>query len=380
MRLGFDAIRAFRNSTGLGNYARFVLQALIEHAGEHDYMLYTPRVEARADLHFLDGQSNVHVRTPPTWAVGRLGRDAFRVFRQGAQAWRDGVDLYHGLTHEIPRDLRRHGVRSVVTMHDVLWRTMPQTYRWADRQIYDWKYGYSVLAADAVIAVSRATATAVREAWPLASDRVHVVHQGCHEAFRRPAAEADIRRVGAALGLPRDYLIQVGTVEERKNAALSVRALAALPPDLRCPLVLVGRPTAYADEVRQMAQRLGVADLLQIHQGLPLPDLVALVHGARLALYPSLGEGFGIPVLEAMSCGCPVITTDGEVFREVGGPAPLYIDPADAEGLADAIRRVLTERELADAMTQQGVARAADFSPARIAAELMSVYRQVLPA
>ncbi len=380
MRFGFDAIRAFRNSTGLGNYSRFVLQALIEHAGEHDYVLYTPRVEARDDLRFLDDRPNIHIRTPPKWAFGRLGRDVFRVFGLGAQARRDGIDVYHGLTHEIPRDLQRRGIRGVVTMHDVLWRTMPQTYRWADRRIYDWKYGHSVLAADAVIAVSRATAEAVLETWPLPSARVHVVHQGCHEAFRQPVAEADTERVRVALGLPADYLLQVGTVEARKNALLSVQALAALPPDLRCPLVLVGRPTAYAEEVRAAAQRLGVGELLQLHQGLPLTDLVALVHGARLVLYPSLGEGFGIPILEAMSCGRPVITTDGEVFREVGGLAPLYVNPADAEALADAIRRVLGDQHMAEDMGRRGLVRAEAFSPSRIAVDLLNVYRRVLAA
>lgn len=380
MIIGFDAIRAFRNATGLGNYARFVLESLIENGGDHRYVLYTPKAERRPDLAFLDGRPDVEVRTPPRWAPGRLGRDAVRVFLQGAQARRDGVDVYHGLTHEIPRDLRRNGVRGVVTMHDVLWRTMPHTYRWADRRIYDWKYGHSVQHADAVIAVSRSTAEAVLEAWRLPPSRVHVVHQGCQAAFRRPVPAGEIERVRTQLGLPADYLVQVGTIEARKNAVLSVRALAALPADLRLPLVLVGRSTDYADEVRRTAAGLGVEGLLRVHHGLPLADLVALVRGARLALYPSLGEGFGIPVLEAMSCGRPVVTSDGDVFREVGGQAPLYVDPLDPGALAAAIRQVLEDEALASAMGSRGRARAEAFAPARIAADLLAVYEHVLAA
>lgn len=377
MRIGFDAIRAFRNATGLGNYARFVIEALLEHETGNDYVLYTPTADRPASLAFLEGRPEVEVRVPPKNRRGRLLKDAWRTFAQGRQAVRDGVDVYHGLTHEIPRDLRRANVPGVVTMHDVLWRTMPETYAWADRRIYDWKYGYSVLHADAVIAVSGATARAVKEHWPIPDDRLHVVHQGCHAAFRRPLGKTAVEEARRRHDLPSRYLLQVGTIEARKNAVASVRALAALPAARRVPLVLVGRPTAYADEVRAAARRWGVEAELRFLRDLPFEQLVALMHGAALVLYPSKGEGFGIPVLEAMTCGRPVITGNAEVFREVGEDAPVYVDPGDIEGLAAAIDRILADPEWAAELGQRGRARAEAFAPARIAADLMAVYRQV---
>lgn len=375
MRLGFDAIRAFRNFTGLGNYSRFVLDALLKACPTAEFHLYTPQATRGGEVDFLHGDPRIRIHEAP--GRGRIARDWHRTFRLGRQVATDGVELYHGLSHELPRDLQRAGVPGVVTMHDVLWRRLPETYPWVDRRLYDWKYGHSCRQADAVIAISRQTADDVQAAWGIPDDRIHVVYQGCHSQFRRSVEVTEAEAIRLRHGLPPAFLLQVGTIETRKNAHRTLEALAALPANRRLPLVLVGRPTSYLKQVRERARTLGVTDLLHVRDSVPFPDLPGLYAAARAVIYPSRFEGFGIPILEAVSVGVPVVTSTGSCFREAGGEAALYADPEDPEAIADALDRALWDESTRTALRSVGRQWQERFSPPRIAADLLAVYRHL---
>jgi glycosyltransferase involved in cell wall biosynthesis len=240
MLLGFDAKRAFQNSTGLGNYSRDVLRVLARHYPEHRYLANGPR---RVAGRLADG---VEPRGPDG-ALGRFIPSLWRVAGLAAQAARDGVELFHGLSNELPLGLTRTGVRSVVSIHDLIFERFPSLYRPVDRRIYRWKFRSASQRADLVVAVSEQTRRDLVELYRIDPARIRVVYQGCHPVFQAPPDPAADQVAAQRLGLPERYLLNVGTVERRKNLLLAVRALPALPG---LPLLVAGRETPYAAEVR----------------------------------------------------------------------------------------------------------------------------------
>ena len=370
MHLGFDAKRAFQNATGLGNYARDVLRILAVQRPGHQYVAYGSRLaQARGQL-----AEGVDPRGPDT-ALGRLAPSAWRLAGLAGQLARDGVELFHGLSNELPLGLERAGVPAVVTMHDLIFERFPELYPALDRRIYAWKARRAVRQARLVIAISRQTADDLTALYGVDPSRVRGVYQGVHPAFQAPPAPGADEAVAARLALPERYLLQVGTVERRKNLGLAVRALPRLPG---IPLLVVGRETPYADEVRAEAARLGVADRLRFLKGVSTAELAALYRRCAVALYPSRYEGFGIPIVEALACGAPVVTTRGGVFPEAGGPGTAYVDPDDDQALAALLGELLADQGRRATMRAAGLAHAAKFRDEAVAEALFAVYREAL--
>ena len=369
MLLGFDAKRAFQNSTGLGNYSRDVLRILARHHPEHRYLAYGPRLVPGRLAEGVEARG-------PDGLLGRLLPSLWRVSGLAAQAARDGVALFHGLSNELPLGIERSGVRSVVSIHDLIFERFPELYRPIDRRIYRWKFRNSAERAGLVLAVSEQTKRDLVDLYRVDPARIRVVYQGCHPVFQAApdpvADEAAARR----LGLPERYLLNVGTVERRKNLLLLVKALPDLPG---LPLLVAGRETAYAAEVRAEAERLGVAGRVRfLGTALPLADLAVLYRRCVAFAYPSIFEGFGIPIIEAHFCGAPVVTSAGGVFPEAGGPGACYVDPADAGALAAALQGILADPDRRAAMRTAGRAYVERFTDRAVAAALMAVYQEAL--
>jgi glycosyltransferase involved in cell wall biosynthesis len=365
VRIGFDAKRAFHNATGLGNYARDVLRILARHAPEHAYLAYNPSSGRIApDL------PGVEERRPRGW-LGRLAPSLWRTRGVVADLAADRVDLYHGLTGELPLGLERSGVAGVVTVHDLIFERFPEWYRPADRAIYRRKTRSAAARARIVVAISEQTKADLVERYDVPPGRIRVVYQGCAPAFREEIPPERLAGVRLRHGLPERFVLAVGTVERRKNLALAVRALAGLPD---VTLVAVGRRTPYADEVEGLARAAGVADRLRILEGVRLADLAALYRLAAASVYVSRFEGFGIPIVEALVSGTPVVTTRGGVFPEAGGAAAAYVDPDDAEGLRAALAEILEDPARAAAMRAAGRAEARRFADGTIAEALLAVY------
>ena len=368
MHLGFDAKRAFQNTTGLGNYARDVLRILAQRRPGHRYVAYGPRPSAGR---LVDG---VALRGPDS-GLGRLAPSVWRTAGLSRQLVRDGVELFHGLSGELPLGVERTGVRAVVTMHDLIFERFPELYGAVDRRIYGWKARRAVRQARVVIAISQQTAGDLTALYGVEPARIRVVYQGCHPAFQAPPSPGADEAAARRLGLPARYLLQVGTVERRKNLGLSVRALARLPG---VELLVVGRETPYAEEIKAEAQRLGVAGQLRFLRGVSTADLAALYRRCLVALYPSRYEGFGIPIVEALSCGAPVVTTRGGVFPEAGGPGSAYVDPDDDQALAALLGELLDDGERRQEMRTAGLVYARNFSDEAVAGALFAVYREAL--
>lgn len=376
MNIAFDAKRITNNATGLGNYSRFVLEALTEYRPENRYLLYSPSI-GRPELYreLLEHRS-VQLHTPHR-ALAFLGGSLWRNYSIPRLVREAKVDLFHGLSNELPLGLyRAQRVGTVVTIHDLAFIRYPQYYKPIDRLLYRRKYGASARAADHVITVSEQTRRDVIDIFGVEEERVTTVYQGCSERFAQIQPE-EVAAARQALRLPQRYMLFVGSIEERKNLLLAVEALAQLQ-DKELHLVAVGRRTPYVQQVLDRARRLGVLSRLHLLHQVGATYLPGIYGGAEVFVYPSRFEGFGIPIIEALNAGIPVIGATGSCLEEAGGPTSLYTDPDNADMLASLIDRVLIDISLRRLMIDEGRSYVERFTPKRIARDLSQVYEQVM--
>lgn len=373
MIIGYDAKRAFRNNSGLGNYSRMVIGGVCrEGHGMVKSLLFTPTTKGR-HTHYFDDIQEVEVRQPRgLWAMaGGLWRSVW----SGLCARREGVDIYHGLSHELPFFLG-NGVKKVVTMHDLIVRRYPKFFKPADRIIHRLKMRHACRVADMVIAISEQTKRDLVDLMHVPEEKIRVVYQSCDPIFWNPPS-ATLPPSHSAVQLPERYIIAVGTVEERKNQVAAVRALALLPEDV-C-LVVVGRPRGhYPQQVRRVAKELGVDHRLIFLQNAAFSDFPALYRGAVASVYMSVFEGFGIPVLESLCCDCPVVTSNVSSMPEAGGEAALYAAPDDYRTLAAHLSRLLSDPAFRNSQIEKGRTQRLKFAPEKVSQDMLALYRSLL--
>lgn len=374
MIIAFDAKRAYQNATGLGSYSRLVLRLLARYAPENRYLLLQPRMPAESLLPQLP--ANFSTLTP-AGGFWRLFPSLWRSYGITAVLRRHGVQLYHGLSAELPLNIARaRGCATVVTVHDLIFMRCPQYYQPADRAIYTHKLQRACRAATAIVAVSECTKRDLVELLGVAPERVRVLYQGYHPQFAITATPEARAQAREEYHLPPRYVLYVGTVEARKNLLLLAQALEYLPDPI--PVVVVGRPTPYVKEVKAFLAQKKLTARMHFLNHVPFEHLPTLYQMAELFVYPSRYEGFGIPLLEALASGVPVIGAKGSCLEEAGGPHSLYVDPDDPHGLADAMARVLADEKLRTEMVLQGHQWVHNFSDERLAHELIALYRELV--
>ncbi len=376
LQIAFDGKRAVRNSTGLGNYSRYAIEALSAAYPDHDYAVMSPGGDASRLASILERPDVCLVE--PTKAIDRRFGALWRTFDITGQLADMGVDIYHGLSNELPLNIRRiPSLASVVTIHDLIWRRCPKDYKALDRAIYDYKYRHSAQNATRIIAISRCTRDDLVNDYGIDPAKIDIIYQGVDASFV-PAGEyarIDIRR---RYNLPERYIIGVGTIQPRKNQLLTLQALAALDSDIH--LILIGRRTPYARDIDRYAATHGLQGRLHILEGVPFADLPALYGAATCAAYPSRYEGFGLPIVEALSCGTPVVAATGSCLEEAGGPGAVYIDPDDAEAMADALARICGDSRLRQSLADSGLRYVRRFSAENFARQTMETYLKALDA
>ena len=331
MIVGFDAKRIVRNGTGLGSYGRTLVNDLIR-LGNNDMQLrlYAPD-EGRDDLRgqIIEGAEFCY----PTGRPSSLRKAWWRSRSIVDDLVRDGVDVYHGLSGELPAGLRRAGIRAVVTIHDLIFLRHPEYYHWFDARIYEWKFRQALREADHIIAISQRTRQDILELGGAQyADRMSVIYQSFAPRFTTvvtPERRAEVRQ---RYKLPQRFVLNVGTIERRKNLAVAVEAVDLLPQDIH--LVAVGRHTPYVRELPH-------SDRLHLLSGVPDADLAVIYSLAEAFVYPSRYEGFGIPIIEAIAAGLPVVACTGSCLEEAGGPYSRYVSPDDAIGMAEALKMSL---------------------------------------
>ena len=373
MKIGFDAKRLFNNFTGLGNYSRFVVNALLDHAPGNQYLLYTPKRRDHPEINEITGRNEVSVVTPSSLYKFFGAGSLWRTWGIAKEPTVSDIDVFHGLSNELPANLPQ-GVRKIVTVHDLIFLRFPMFYNPIDVRIYEAKVKAACRSADRVIAISQQTADDVISFLKIPQTKIDVVYQGCHPQFRQRKSSEEINAVKQKYNLPAQYVLNVGTIERRKNVMLAVQALGLLPPASRAPLVILGRETSYKKTVMHAAQQSGVTQSIIFIHNPSFQDFPAIYQGAQLFVYPSLFEGFGIPLVEALESGIPAITSKGSCFTEAAGPDSIYVDPGDIEDMALHMNRLLSDVGLRQRMITSGKKFVEKFSPPTIASQLMSVY------
>ncbi|MBR1882025.1 MAG: glycosyltransferase family 4 protein [Muribaculaceae bacterium] len=374
MRIAYDGKRAALNSTGLGNYSRLVIGSMAQAYPQNQHIVLStrlPKNHLAGELSDFDNISLVaapHRRTASLW---RLGGGILRT----AQA--QGAEIYHGLSAELPIGITRSKLKSVVTVHDLIFRHFPHYFSAADRAIYNAKISHACRAAHHVVAISEFTKREIVEAYGIDPQKIDVVYQSCDERFGRPIDEAAMLQARQAYDLPERYVLAVGRLVYHKNVQLAIESLRLLPDDVK--LVVVGRPTRFwKSTLAPLIEKLGLRQRLHHVDWIDSRLLPAVYRMAQAMVFASFCEGFGLPILEAQMCGTPVLAATGSCLEETGGDAAAYFDPHDAEQLAHLLQRVLTDGDWRSDMAQRGLRHSAQFTRQRMCEQLMGIYEQVL--
>ena len=374
LTIGYDAKRAVSNGTGLGNYCRTLLNDLGTIDTTDSFRLYVPDL-GRDDLRSqLDMPRNMSFVTPANKLVKPL-RSLWRIKGIVNDLKRDGVDIYHGLTGELPLGLSEAGIKSVVTIHDLIFMRHPEYYSPIDVAIYKWKFRNAIRQANRIIAISECTRRDIMELGEIDDSRIHVVYQSCDTRFRLQVTPEQKQDVRARYSLPKRYVLFVGTIEERKNALLAAQALPYLSDEIH--LVLVGRQTAYAKTITSFARQNGLANRIHMLSGVPTSDLYAIYQQAECFVYPSRYEGFGIPIIEAIQSRLPVIACTGSCLEEAGGPDNVYVDPDEPQEMAMAIKSITDNPDAARQIVTRSLDYIRRFENGNVAQEMLNVYRSL---
>ena len=373
-----DISPAVHQGAGLARYAERLAAHLLAGQGE------------RVDLRLFYNAHSGHLPPPSLRAVPSrtiaLGQLPWRLSVLASQIARtpyapiermmraDRAAVYHATEHLLPR----LSAPAVLTVHDLIFERYPQHHTARNRLFLHAAMPLFVRAATAIIAVSRHTRADLVELYGADPSKIHVVYEGVDERFQ-PAAPAEVQRVRQTYSPDRPYLLMVGTLEPRKNHAAALRALARLKAwGWPHRLLLVGGRGWLFDPIRQEIDALGLAGDVHFAGYVPDADLPPLYTGADCVLVPSLYEGFGFPVLEALACAAPVVCSDASSLPEVAGDAALLVPPEDDEGLAAAVHLLLSQPQLAGAMAAAGHRQAARFRWDLCARETVEVYERVV--
>ena len=376
MRIGFDGKRAVQNFTGLGNYSRYIVDILCQFGPENEYVLYAPKKRENKRLDKLTKQYQQLQLSYPTTSSWKKLSSLWRVWGVTQQLEKEKIDIFHGLSNELPLNIHQSEVKSIVTIHDLIFLRYPQYYHSIDRKIYTYKFRKACENADKIIAISECTKRDIIEFFRIPADKIEVVYQGCDPSFIHPVAEEKKREVRAKYQLPDHYILNVGSIEERKNALSAVQALMMLPEQIH--LVIVGRHTEYTDKVEHFIKENKLEERVHIISNVPFDDLPVFYQLAEIFVYPSRFEGFGIPIIEALYSGIPVVAATGSCLEEAGGPDSIYVHPDDIKGMADAFKQIYTDPERKKNMIEKGHSFAKRFSEEKQAEEILNIYKKLM--
>ena len=370
MTIYLDISAAVHRRAGLGRYAESMARSLAPLLPDELALFYNREkgIEPLAGLETLPSRT-VALGYKPwrmlVWA-GQLGR-------VGLNRLVPDAGLFHATEHLLP-PLR--GVPTVLTVHDLIFRHLPQHHKRLNRWYLNLTLPLYCRRADHVIAVSEYTRGDLIVAYGLPPDKITVILEAADPRFAPQPVEM-VSLVRTRYQLPERYLLYVGTLEPRKNLT---RLLAAWEPLYRTgdapPLVIAGKRGWFYREFFAALERSPAREAVLLPGYIAEADLPALYAGADAFLFPSLYEGFGLPVLEAMACGTPVICSNSTSVPEVAGNAAIQIDALEVDALTDALRRVLEDKNLGEEMRVEGLAQAARFSWERAASETLAVYRK----
>lgn len=366
MTIGFDGKRLYDNKTGLGNYSRTLFNRLLQFYPNQEYKIFVHQ------KYFEDSQYKYPAFVDRTIVSDAFSADLWRFKGVEDDIAQHGINVYHGLSNEVPE--LPAGIKKVVTIHDVIFHKLPKTFPFIDRQMYAYKTKKACHIADAIIAVSEQTKQDLIELTKTPEEKIHVVYPTWNKEYEHECNYVLKEEYFARYGLPRDFVLYVGAISKRKNFLRLLEALT-LPENQDKHLVAVsngGDEYGVAEEYIYDKQLEGRVFFLK---DLPWYELPIIYHMSQGLVYPSLYEGFGLPILEALRCGKPVITSNLSSMPEVGGDACIFIDPTSVEEISAAINFIYYNLELAAEIKEKAMHQIQKFNPQKMTEKMMNVYK-----
>lgn len=363
MKIAYDGKRFFHNASGLGNYSRDLVRILAQHFKENRYFILNKNQSERGkDILSLDNVEYVST------SKGKFSRQ----LKMGKDAQHLDADIFHGLSGELPLLWSETPIKKVVTIHDLIFLRFPQYYSWIDRKIHFWKFKKAAEIADKIVAISEQTKNDIVHFLKINPEKIEVIYQGCHASFKEKISTETLHQIKEKYQLPERFLLNVGTIEARKNLLNVVKALKGT--DIH--LVVVGRKTKYYKKVEKIINQNQIK--VQFLEGVSMEELAAIYRLADIFIYPSFFEGFGIPIIEALFSGTSVICSNVSAMPEAGGTHSLYINPHSVADIRAKILFLWDNEAERNRRREKSFDFVQQFQDEEIAEKLMKVYREIL--
>lgn len=364
MKIAYDAKRFFHNTSGLGNYSRDLIRMLAKYYPENQYLLLNKNKSDRGKE--ILQQENVRFIES---SKGNFSRQ----FKMGKDAQKLNADIFHGLSGELPLKWDKTPIKKVVTIHDLIFMRYPQYYSFFDRKIHFWKFKKAAETADKIIAISEQTKSDIIHYLKVPEDKIEVIYQGCHQAFKEQQTEDFIQKTKEKFSLPERFILNVGTIEERKNLLNIVKAINKT----KIPLVVVGRKTKYFSKIEQYIKKNKLEKQIYFLEGVSMDELAIIYKLTDIFVYPSRFEGFGIPIIEALFSKTVVITSNTSCLPEAGGKDSVYIDPENYLDLQAKIEFLWDSESERERRADKGFEFVQKFNDENIAKAIMNLYQSV---
>ena len=368
MNIGYEAKRVFHNKTGLGNYSRDLIRILNAEFPNNNYFLYNPKV-ARNELFEVNNVTTFE-KNPNSFFYKKF-KNIWRQKGVIKDLIKDKIEVFHGLSGELPSGLRKLNIKSVVTIHDLIFMRYPEFYSFFDRKIHIYKFRKSARQANVVIAISEQTKADIIQFLDIPESKIKVIYQGCQNVFKESYSDQEKELVSKKFNLPNEFILNVGTIEARKNILVVVKAIT----NIDSHLIIVGGETSYKNEIKKYILENKIENKIIFLKGLSSKELAIVYQLATIFVYPSLFEGFGIPIIEALYSKTPVITTNSGVFPEAGGADSVYVDPNNIHEMQEKIQLLLTNEKLRTEMAEKGFNFVQKFNDKTIANQVMALYK-----
>jgi glycosyltransferase involved in cell wall biosynthesis len=355
VNIGFDAKRYFHNQSGLGNYSRDLINSLIQCYPNNQFFLFDKSTQAQTE-------DNKHIIRP---SRAKLLWREFGIIKDIIQS---DLNVYHGLSNELPFGKWPNQIKRVVTIHDVIFKTLPDKYPLIDRSIYHFKTLNALKKADRIIATSEHTFRQLAQFYPLDKRKVDIVYQTCASEFWIKHTENDLESFKNKYQLSKPFLLYVSTFNQRKNHHALIQSFNKINrKDIQ--LVLAGQKGDTFQQTNALVNQLGLSNDILFLPNFNQQELPLLYQSAKAFVYPSLSEGFGIPLLEAMVSGLPILASDLEVFREIANSDVLFFDLKSDKDFIDKLNLLL---ELSPLDYSSHVLK---FNRDEIAHQVMNIYK-----
>jgi len=373
MNIGFDAKRFFLNRSGLGNYSRWLLNGLFHQYPQNSYHLYTPQTSKDVSV------SNLAITNPEveTHLPPNLFKNFWRTKGIKKDLLKHSVELFHGLSNEIPYGIEKTNIKSVVTIHDLIFKIYPEYYNTIDRKIYDIKFKSACERADKIIAISEHTRQLIIDSYNIPMNKTEVIYMDTLPIFHQIPNSNKLKEIQNKYLLRNPFFLNVGSGGGRKNQVRLCLAYAEIANKIEHDLLIIGKKGNDFEEIEKIINSHNLKRRIRWFENVSDEDLYYIYNLSYASLYPSLYEGFGIPIIESYRSGKPVLTSLGSSLEEVAGNAGLKCNPLDVDDISAQIL-VLAQLETYNFLTSNIKNELSRFDSYKLVEEYQKVYKDLL--